>query len=165
MSSIFLVKINADRGIEKMISLPYTSISYRVARIARHLRMQFKGDSGRKVSGGVVSREPVSINVQILIDRIFHGELTARSIGVRSDNIFRKVITARRQPRFPAVKSLADLCVGVIAEVITFVPDRNINVISDDNRNAIFFVVVRFPFDRGNERRGIRAGLNVPRNI
>jgi len=158
-----LVQIETDCGVKEMISLARIGIPDGITEVSGNFPMRFERDSGREISGGVFAREPIGVDVQIFIDGLFKTELSADARCRRND-VFRKIISAAGDARF-GFKSFADLRVGVVADVVTFVAKRNKNIVTDDNRHTIFFIVINAPFDRRNERRRIISGINVAGNV
>src|SRR5262245_25153107 len=144
--------------------MPRVLITDRVTGITGYSRADFENDSGREISRAVFASEPVSSHSDLLVERLFESELTARAGGIRRDHVLAEKISAEADAR-TFVECLLRHHVRVSADVVGAVVHRDENVIAEHNGPAIVFAVVDFPFDgRRNDRR-VRAGLNVPENV
>ena len=93
--------------------------------------MRLKGNAGREIPCGMLTRVPISVNVQIFIDRLLETELPACAVCGR-DDIFCKVIAARGESS-TALKRFTYPRIRIIAYVVRLVPDRNKYVVDDDD--------------------------------
>ena len=153
-----LVQIDADSGIEKVVGSRIV-VANRIADVARHFRMRFEINSRRKISGCIFAGIPINRHAEFVGYRLLKTELSACPRR-RRDDVFRKIITAAGDASF-AFESFAQLRVGVIADVVTFIANRNKHIVADDYLHAVILAVINAPFNRRNKRRRIISGIDI----